>query len=288
MSKIFTGLLKLRTAYDAILSIVPSPHDRYVIAKDELDQQWQAEMLPVIQRMYWHPIRAGIDDAPDDADSLRQWLRDKYDDAAFIALLIYILQKYHIRASELGGQYTLDELVIRRTFRLSNMEYLQMIIDRTRELVDFDTDISLLDTTINELAVEVQKAKNNKDNKDPMLILGLFIAARAPVRTTMIERYERPWSVANAQTWTAQKNGIRYKMYDENYEGCKEACNPWHGRVIEVTGIDSKIIPQHPGCDCLWQPIRQNGQRLGNPPVTVNVPGLEPWQQPAVPWTGGN
>ena len=218
--------------------------------------------------------------------ALRPWLKDKFRDAAVIALLLALLRRYHIRAYNLGGQSALAFLELSGTFNLTDATYLQQLSDRSDMLTEQDTDESLIDTTINDLTVAVPQARDNEIGM--LLALAAYIDNRAKQRTVLIERYERPWAVGEALNHTYQNNGIRYKMYDKNILACKEICEPWHGRVVEISGEYSTIIPQHPGCDCLWQPIRQNGQRLGNPPVVVNVPGLEPWQAPATPWTGGS
>lgn len=284
-SRLRAGLLKMQRGYRGLLSTRDAALDQYNADKEALDTQWQAELGPVMADLYWWPFRNGVDEAPAEEGQLRRWLEERFVDAAAVAVLLLLLQRYHRLAVNLGGQTGLNWLGLDATFSLTHEDYLQLLVDRATMLTTQATEQSLLDTTINDLAEALPAARQSETGV--LLALAAYIASRAAQRTVWIERYERPWGVANGLNWAYQHNGIAYKMYDKNLLACKEICEPWHGRVVEVGGAYSTIIPQHPGCDCLWAPIRYDGQRLGNPPVTVSVPGLAPWSPPAQIWTGG-
>lgn len=281
-----TGLTRMQRAYDALLSERGAAIDRYNIKKTALDEEWQAELEPIMRDLYWYPFRNGLDEAPAGKRELRQWLKRKYsDDAAVIVVLLLLLQRYHRRAANLGGQTALDTLDIDAAFNLTNADYLQVMIDRAQMLVTQGSEQSLIDTTIDDLTEAVTAAR--KVETGILLALSAYIATRAAQRTVLIERYERPWAVNNALQWTQQNNGIRYHMYDVNGVGCVKICAEWHGRVFPLGGAPVRL-PQHSGCDCIWSTVRYDGQVVGMPPVTVSVPGLPPWQPPALPWTGGS
>lgn len=281
--RLTAGLRKMQRAYDGLRATAAI--DQYNADKATLDARWQAELSPVLQDLYWHPFRNGINEAPTDGERLRQWLADRLSDAATVAILLALLTRYHLAAANLGGQTALNVLDLAGTFDLTNDAYLQTLADRATMLTSQGTEMSLIDTTIDDLATALPVARDSVAGV--AVALALFITSRVTQRTVLIERYERPWGVANGLSWTFQRNGISYKMYDKNLLACKEVCEPWHGRVVVVNGPGSSIIPQHPGCDCLWQPIQYDGQLLGLPPVAVSVPGLQPWQPPATNWTGG-
>jgi len=282
--RLHAGLTQMQRAYDAVLSVRGTAIDRYNAKKTALDEEWQAELGPVINDLYWHPFRNGIDEAPEDERELRRWLKRKYEDDATVAALLLLLLRFHRRAANLGGQTALDLLEIDGTFNLTNDEYLQMLTDRANMLVEQGSEQSLIDTTIDDLTQALPTARQNEIGV--LLALSLYIAARSEQRTVMIERYERPWAVATAQNWAYTHNGVGYIMYDVNGVGCVKVCAPWHGSVFPLNGAPVRI-PQHSGCDCIWSPVRYNGEIVGIPPVVVSVPGLTAWAAPAHPWLGG-
>lgn len=283
--RLTTGLRKMQRAYSGLLSTRDVAFDQYVADKEALDTRWQAELQPVLADLYWYPFRNGVSEAPEDADRLRQWLKDRLVDAATVAILLALLQRYHIQAVTLGGQTALNALGLDAVFSLTNETYLQELVDRAVMLTTQGSEVSLIDTTINDLAEALPVARASADGV--LMALAAYIASRAAQRTVMIERYERPWGVANGLGWTYQHNGIAYVMYDVAGVGCPEVCAPDHGLVYPVNAR-GRSIPRHSGCDCIWSAVQYDGQRLGSPPVTVSVPGLQPWTAPAQVWTGGN
>ena len=258
--------------------------NEYRIRRATLDDEWQAEMLPLINDMYWHPFRDGVRNAPEDPAELRAWLSDKYDDAVVLALLMQLLQRRSRDAYKLGGETALRFLGYRNEFELSNAEIQQQIDAFAMALVSQGTEYSIVDTTIDDLVAALPAARESENNT--LLVLAAYIAMRAAQRNEMIERSERPRWVANAQDETYSRNDIEYMMYDVAGVGCPRICAPWHGTVTRGGAQTIRLIPQHPHCDCIWTPVRYDGEVLGSPPVVVSAPGLPQWQAPVEPWTG--
>lgn len=277
------SLFALQCGYDALLSVRQTVGEAYLTKKAELDQRWQADMLPVMEDLYWHPLANGIDETPDNEDDLRAWLQRRYRDATVVAALLALLKRYQVKAYNLGGQTGLDMLGMDGTFRLTNESILAELERHAEELTTQGTDVSLIDTTIDDLAVAIPNAKGSAGSA--ALFIAAYIALRSATRTETIERTERPLQVADALVETYQRNGISYVMYDVNGIGCQRICAPWHGRVFPA-GARGTYIPQHPRCDCIWSPVRYDGQAVGWPAVTVSVPGLQPWVTPAIIWMG--
>lgn len=277
------GLFEIQRGYDALISTRQTPHEKLATAKAALDEQWQSDMLPVMEDLYWYPFRNGIAEAPEDAEELRGWLSRKYDDEIAILALLLLLRRYQRRAYDLGGQTALDFLGIDTTFRLTNEEIVAALDAFAADLVRQGTELSLIDTTIDNLVEDLQKARLVEGST--LLALSAYIALRAQQRTAAIERSERPRQVAAAMDTTYLRNGVAYKMYDVAGVGCPRVCAPWHGTVAEV-GQYVGSIPQHPFCDCIWASVLYDGQVVGSPPVVVHVTGLPPWIQPVNVWTG--
>lgn len=267
-ARLHAGLHRMLNAYDGLLSLRQSPIDKLNVANTALDAEWQAELEPVLRDLYWYPFRNGIDQAPEDVDELRSWLRERYDDATAIAVLLLLLRRYQVRALNHGGQAGLEMLSIDGTFRLTNDDYLAQLDDHATMLVTQGSEMSLIDTTIDDLTEAVPTAR--KGEGSTLLVLGAYIAARAALRTVLIERSERPRQVANGLNWTFQNNSVRMQMYDINGVGCPKICAPLHGRTMRVDSIPFELrLPQHPGCDCVYTAI------------------LDGWNMPETVWTGG-
>lgn len=282
--QVYKNLVSLQSGYDALLSDNPTPREKYNAYKALLDERWQAELLPVLSDLYWYPFRNGINGVPEKKRALKAWLRKEYDDPRAVAALLFLLLRYQVEAYNLGGQAGLDFLDLGGRFQLRNIEILTALDEHARGLVTQGTAESLIDTTIDDLLQAIPEARES--GKSLLVALAAFIGRRAPERTVLIERTERPRQVANALDMVYQRHGVRYVMYDVNGVGCVRQCAPWHGRVFRV-GVRRPVrLPQHPNCDCIWSPVRYNGQIVGTPPVTAIIPDMLPRQAPTTIWTG--
>jgi hypothetical protein len=236
--------------------------------------------------LYWYPFRNGTDGIPKSQKKLRSWLRRQYDDQAAIAALLFLMIRYGKVAYELGGQSALDDLGIDANFKLTNLDILKAIDERYRLMVAQDTEYSLIDTTVDDLAKSIPEAQDS--GKTFLVALAAIIAALSANRTVKIERYERPFQVGQALENAYEQNGVRYIMYDVYGVGCPRICAPWHGQVFNVGTVRPVRIPQHSGCDCRWTAVSRNGQRAGFPEVIVALLGNQgdTLQPPANVWTG--
>jgi hypothetical protein len=260
------GLTRMQRAYDALLERT-TPIDQMNAEKVILDAQWQGELSGVLNNLYWHPFRNGINEAPDEAGELRRWLKEQFRDAAAVAMLLLLLRRYQVRAVNLGGRTGLAILGIDGVFSLVNDEYLALLDAHATHLTSQGTEFSLVDTTIDDLATALPAAREGAGST--LLALAGFVAARVALRTVVIERTERPRQVANGLNWTFLRNGVRLQMYDVNGIGCPKICAPLHGRTMPVDNIPFELrLPQHPNCDCIYTPI------------------LDDWTMPAEIWRG--
>jgi hypothetical protein len=284
--QVLKGLHSLQRGYDALLNLRQTAGDRYNTAKAVIDAEWQADMQPVIEDLYWHPLRNGIDSTPDDEGELRTWLEDRYRDAAIVLILLLLLRRYQVRAYNLGGQTGLDMLSLDGTFNLTDPDILARLDAHAGALTTVGGDISLINTTIDDLVIQIPKAKQNEGSA--ALYIAAFIALRASQRTETIERTERPFQVGNALDEVFVRNGVQLVMYDVNGVGCVKICAPLHGATWPAGGAPRQyLVPRHPRCDCIHSPVLYDGQAVGYPPVTVSAPGLQPWvPQPSI-WMGG-
>jgi hypothetical protein len=235
-TRLYTGLAKMQRALDGLLQV----RAQVTPAEIELSDAWQAALDPVMRDLYWYPLRNGINEAPDDVDELRAWLRERYDDATAVAILLLLLQRYQVRGANVGGQMALDDLGISGTFNLTNAEYRQLLDDHAAMLTTTGTDMSLIDTTIDDLSRGIPAARESEDNT--LLVLGGLITGRSLARSAAIAVTETARSVATTFTWTLLQNDVLYQEF--------------------VTREDRRVCPRcghYTACGCRWLLCQPNG-----------------------------
>lgn len=265
-TRLYTGLAKMQRALDGLLQV----RAQVTPAEIELSDAWQAALDPVMRDLYWYPLRNGINEAPDDVDELRAWLRERYDDATAVAILLLLLQRYQVRGANVGGQMALDDLGISGTFNLTNAEYRQLLDDHAAMLTTTGTDMSLIDTTIDDLSRGIPAARESEDNT--LLVLGGLITGRSLARSAAIAVTETARSVATTFTWTLLQNEVLYQEFitREDRRVCPR-CGALHGVRMPVAAVPTEWrIPIHTKCRCIYRPV------------------LFGWTLPAVPWLGGS
>jgi len=226
------------------------------------------DLMPVLADLYWYPLRNGIDSAPQDEEELKPWLQRQLEKPAAVAALLALLLRFHKRAVNYGGTIALELLELAGTFSLTNSAYLALIDERATMLTTAGSEMSLIDTTINDLAREIPAAR--KSNDSTLAVLGAYITMKALSRSTGIATFEVPWGFANGLGWTYKENGVKRLMYDVNGVGCPEICAPLHGRTFPIDNIPAELtVPRHSACDC------------------VHSPSLTGWTAPATVWEGG-
>jgi hypothetical protein len=237
-------------------------------AEMALSDQWQAELEPALQDLYWYPLRNGIDQAPEDVEALRSWLQERYDDEAAIAVLLLLLQRYQVRAVNLGGTMALGQMGSDGTFRLTNSAYLQRLDQHATLLMTQGTSMSLIDTTIDHLADGITKARQSEDNTS--LLLGGMIAGWSAMRSSAIAVTEATRMAGYGLNWAFLGNGVRWQMFVTRERGACRRCAPLHGKRMRVDDIPLELqLPIHTFCRCSYSAI------------------LDGWTLPGDIWTGG-
>lgn len=243
MSRAFDGLIAIQER--AIVMPLPS--------KMPLAVDMSSALQPVLADLYWHPLRNGLDAAPQAEAELRTWLKHQFSMVTAVAALLALLLLFHKRAVNVGGSIALELLKLSGTFNLTNAEYIKLIEARGAMLTTAGSEMSLIDTTVNDLSSAIPQARNATG--DTLTLLGAYIAGRALTRSVGIGSYEVPWGFNRGLNWTYKENGVARLMYDVNGIGCEEICEPLDGITFPIDDMPSGLgIPQHPGCDCIYSP----------------------------------
>jgi len=242
------GALSGLIAIEARAVTMPKP-SKMPMAVDMAD-----ELMPVLADLYWYPLRNGIDSAPEDEEELKSWLERQLETAAAVAALLALLLRFHKRAVNYGGTIALELLELAGTFSLTNADYLALIEERGTMLTTVGSEMSLIDTTVNDLAREIPAARNSAGST--VALLGAYIATKALSRSTGIATFEVPWGFNRGLEWTSKENGVKQMMYDVNGVGCQHICAPLHGIVMDIDNMPLVYQPpRHGGCDCILSPV---------------------------------
>ena len=263
---LYHSLSRLHRAYDGLLGVrgvaMPKP------SKMPLTVEMGDHLTPAIKDVYWHPLRNGLSQAPDNTEDLHDWLHRQLRNAATWAAILALLMRYYRRSANYGGEIALRRLGIDGTFNLTDAESLAMLDDRATMLTTAGSDINLIDTTVSDLATAIPAAQALGDGA--LMAIGAYIAGRALTRAVGIATYESPWAFNQGLGMTYRNNGIVEMMYDVNGIGCEEICAPLHGETFPADAVPAGMNPPiHSGCDCILSPI------------------LEDWAQPDSIWRGG-
>lgn len=248
------SLTRMKRALDALISIETRAVTRPRPSKMPLTVEMADKLVPVMTDIYWSPVRNGIDAAPEDEEELRSWLKRQLDKPAVVAALLALLLRFHKRAANMAGSIALELLELSGQFSLTNATYLSLIEDRGTMLTTAGSEMSLIDTTVNDLASAIPVARNA--DGDTLALLGAYITGRALTRSTGIATYESPWGFSKGFEWTYKGNGVKRMMFDTFGHPCPKICSPLHGTIVPVDNIPEGLgIPQHPDCDCGWTPL---------------------------------
>jgi len=263
---LYHSLSRLHRAYDGLLGVrsvvMPLP------SKMPLTVEMGEHLSPALKDVYWHPLRNGLSEAPEDTEDLRDWLNRQLRNAVTWAAILLLLMRYYRRSANYGGEIALRRLGLDGVFNLTNAESLAMLDDRATMLTTPDGEINLIDTTVNDLASAIPVARAAGDSV--LTALGAYIAGRALTRAVGIATYESPWAFNQGMGMTYRNNGIRIFMYDVNGIGCPEICAPLHGQTFPANAVPAGMNPPiHSGCDCIHSPV------------------TEGWSQPDMIWLGG-
>ena len=268
-TRLYAGLAQMQRALDGLLQV----REQVTEAEIALSDQWQAELQPVLRDLYWWPFRNGFATAPDTAGKLRSWLENQYENDNAVRPLRESLQRYQVRAANLGGQMALDDLSISGTFRLTNADYLAALDDHAAMLASQNTELSLIDTTIDDLVGGIIKADRTlRSLADGVFdVVGSLIADWTTFRAGLIAVTETARLVAGSINQTLYQNDVLYQLFvtREDRNVCK-LCGRLHGERMPVRNIPPHLrIPVHGRCRC-----RYRAELLG-------------WTLPDAAWRGG-
>lgn len=262
---LYRSLTRMQRAFDGLLSTrtvsMPLP------SKMPLAVEMSNKLAPVLNDVYWYPVRNGIAEAPQDENALMAWLKRQLANTVVWTALVALMLLFHKRAVNQGGAIALDVLGLAGQFNLTNPDYLSLLDERTTMLTTADSEMNLIDTTVNDLSIAIPAARNATG--DTLALLGAYIAGRALTRSSGIAAYEVPWGFNRGLEMTYKENGVKMLMYDVNGIGCPEICEPLHGITWPIDNQPPHVnIPQHSGCDCIYSPVTDN------------------WTLPDTVWTG--
>lgn len=253
------GLTRLHTALSGLLAVEARRLDEVTPEEIALDTQWTSELNPVLTDLYWWPLRNGVQSAPEDEDDLKEWLL-----AAFLlggtSQLRNLLKRYQRRGVNLGGRIGLDLLGIGGGFDLRNRGYLDVLDEHAEQLTAPGTEMSLIDTTINHLAVGIPLAR--ADAANTVQVLQRFITQWAAMRSVLIAVTERSWGFARGLNWSYRENQIQWQIFNTRGHGCPRICTPLDGTRMPVDNIPPELwIPKHASCDCVYTAVTEGWER---------------------------
>jgi hypothetical protein len=140
---------------------------------------------------------------------------------------------------------------------VSNEELLADVADRASSLMAVDSEVSLTNTTINNLG----KTLFNAVVSD--IAFGVALAAMAAhiqARSILIAEYETSRLVSIGMVETYQRNGVVHMVYNiRDSDACK-ICTPDDGKQFLIK--PELWLPRHAHCRCFYTPDTTNW----NPP----------------------
>lgn len=255
-------LTNLRQLDETLVSVQVRQLEGITPAEQALEAAWVAALDPVLTNLYWWPLRNGLDNVPVDPDELRSWLDEQYDDDDEVLLaLLLLLLLYQERAVNIGGREALRLLGLSDDFQLTNPRLLARLEAQARDLATTGGEMSLVRTTVDHLAADIQSAREAVDSGGALLpalaALAGMIARRVITRTPVIVGTELARNFANGLNWVFDRNGVRQQVFTTRLDRavCR-ICEPLHGRVMDVDNVPAELsIPIHVGCRCVYTPV---------------------------------
>lgn len=254
-AQLLTGLTRMKAALDALEFVEARALDSLTPAEARLEAQWTEALGPVLDDLYWYPLRNGINEAPTDERSLRRWLREKLTTAAAVAALLALLRRFLVRGANVGGQMGLDLLRLSGQFDLANAGYIARLHARADDLTTTGGDVSLIDTTVDDLVRGIPQARESEG--DTSVVLGALIAGWVLTRSRNIAATELSGTVGNGLSWLYTENGISTMAFRTRGDNrvCV-LCAPLEGRTMPTNNIPADlIVPRHTLCRCYYEAI---------------------------------
>jgi hypothetical protein len=275
--------ISLEQMHDALTAALPLAGSRRLGDGGQTVQELRVEAsfasalrVPVHDTYRW-PLRSGVTAVPElDRDALAEWMRGEFATAAGQAStgnLADVLTRYFTRSFEVGGELALDLLGSQRPFQLRDEDLVELIEETAVSYTDPYADISLTNTTANELARQI--ANGREAGLSASAIEGLlttYIGGRALTRSSNIATTEMvSWSRKGVGT-TYGRNGVEYMIYktSRSRRGPCPICAPYDGQRLRASNglVWFDLLPQHGGCVCYY------------------LPDTAGWELPEEIWTG--
>ncbi len=278
--------LKLERVHDALTNLLPLAGLRRLGDGGQTVQELRVEAafgralrVPVRDSYLW-PLRNGVTGVPElDVDALAEWARGEFTTAAGRAStgnLADVLGRYFVRSFEVGGELALDLLGSQRPFQLRDEDLRELIDDVATSYTDPYADISLTNTTANDLARQIASGREAGLSVSALdAALTTYISGRALTRSSNIAATEMvSWSRKGLGT-TYGRNGVEYMIYKTAPElsrrGPCPICEPYNNQRLQASNglVWFDLLPQHSGCVCYY------------------LPDTAGWELPEEVWTGG-
>lgn len=252
-----------------------------------LEQQWDDDLRPILQDLIRVTAAALATSAlltASAAELTRLILAFYASDETLLRPLANNLHHYGLRAFNLGGQMGLDALGINAPFELEDEGLLALVAARMARLSDIDGELSLPQTTAEEIARQIARQREaHPEWGIPEVIdfVARWALARSAVRGTMIAATEGVRMTRTGLVITFLGNDCEqvYHICEANVEELctTQVCVPLCGKRYLLAKDwfnplkiipPAERIPLHPFCRCKYEPDLSN------------------WTRPAVIWTG--
>ncbi|MGA7617243.1 MAG: minor capsid protein, partial [Thermoanaerobaculia bacterium] len=154
-----------------------------------------------------------------------------------------------------GGVMGLELMGVGGHFYLTDPNYLAVLDGHAAQLTTLGRPVSLIDTTVNHLAVDIPAARGAGGN--PIMALGDLIMGRVATRNSAIAITEETRATAWGQHWTYAENRVQRTQYWTRLdERVCEICRPYHGQIYRTDSIPRDAsIPLHIRCRCYFLPV---------------------------------
>lgn len=248
------AILRVQQAINGLLAVESRARaDSISPAEVSLETAWQKALEPALDDLYWQPFSNGLSSAPDDPEELTAWLRRRLRSGAAITALRDLLDRYSVRGVNIGGKIALDHMEVGGTFRLEDRDYLAEIAAHSETLTTLDSEMSLINTTVDDLVRGIPQARADEDNT--LKVMAALIGGWSLSRSAAISVTETSRTVAMGLVWAYLRNDVRtIEFFTIGDELTCVICGPLDGLVVPVNRIPARAtIPRHPYCRCRWE-----------------------------------
>ena len=226
----------------------------------DLEARFADALYKALEAFYSAPFAQGYSDIPESSEAaIVGWLKRQYGQnpqwaSGVISTMLPFLRQ-GLKSGVEQGLELLDAPV--DGVIVSNEELLADVVDRASSLMAVDSEVSLTNTTINNLG----KTLFNAVVSD--IAFGVALAAMAAhiqARSILIAEYETSRLVSIGMVETYQRNGVVHMVYNiRDSDACK-ICTPDDGKQFLIK--PSLWLPRHNHCRCFYTPDTTNW----NPP----------------------